>query len=195
MRKKQHFASVDIERDDDHGALYHFAIFGRHGDDEPLPDSNSLRFKIIKDTEQLPPSNVEYKPQPIDVSTVLKAKDTSNGAADVFWSIPLLSFGLISYRIVLEDVEDVYAQMSQTVKKLPYTFPLSAIPVAFRVVTIATIEGEQYESLPSAPIYVGMRIPNSTTQMTPIYATLSCDKLPEYFDANQGTCILSSLLF
>ena len=148
VKKQQKTASVDVEIENDHGTEYKLAVFDLENGDDPLSNSTTIRFEIIKDADQRPPSNTEYKPEPIDITTVLKVKDDAQNSVLVFWSLPSRSFGKIAYRILIGDD-------AQTIDKLPYTLTTSFIPTSFRVVTVATVEDENYVSAASELIYVG----------------------------------------
>jgi len=102
---------------------------------------------ILKDNNKLPPKNTNYKPNCIDLSTVLKRKDEKNKRFNIYWTIPPLSFGEISYKIVND-----WTKEEEVILSLPYSIPLSSSPITFKVITISNVEENVYESNPSEPI-------------------------------------------
>ena len=100
---------------------------------------------------KLPQNNRNYKPNPIDISTIIKVKDEENDIVNIYWTTPSNSFGKISYKIIVNDEE----KTQTTIKSLPYSVPLASIPVSFRVITkIITEDFNQYESDPSEMVTI-----------------------------------------
>eukprot|EP01083_Nonionella_stella_P275309 934943_1 len=119
-----------------------------------------LRLVLETDEQQLPPYNLNYRPNCIDPSTVIQRDDMNNECINIYWTLPPKSFGDISYRIIHisydiihENREDVDATH---VSSLPYLMPFSRAQLmqVFRVVTVAKVNGKVYQSEESKPITV-----------------------------------------
>ena len=133
-----------------------------------IPNVKVVQIELEKDVSKFPPTNTNYKPNPIDVATVLKCKDEDNGKVSIYWSTPANSFGeTISYRILPSTGDEEKKDEPTIIEDLPYTFPLSSIPTSFRVVTIANIEDVNYESAPSEIIVIGEMKPSKMPTVTP----------------------------
>ena len=155
IKRNKSYVSSQIDIDEDHEDDYHLVLCDAKNTDNIIPNTNELKFVLLRDENEYPPKNINYKPKPIDTSTIMKVKDESNNKVFVYWTIPPQSFGDITYKIIESN------QQSSMIDTLPYELPLSAIPTSFQVITIATIEDDdedreyQYESDPSQSIHIG----------------------------------------
>eukprot|EP01084_Bolivina_argentea_P110947 198045_1 len=147
--KHQTRKEIDIEIKD-HNGMYHLALYESTTAKNPLPESNQLCFEILKSAE----INSYYKPNCIDLSTVLKCK--ANGELKIYWSVPTKLYGEIAYYVVNNATKD-----SEKITLLPYCIPLSQIPLSFKVITVVTEERDEIED----------QIYKSETSKT-----ISCDK-------------------
>eukprot|EP01084_Bolivina_argentea_P268974 457004_1 len=151
FKKNEMKREIDIEIKPEHDALYHLALYTNKGAHNPLPNSNQLRFEVLKHEERFPEIDGKYKPKCIDLSTVVKCKDTENNMLNIYWSVPTKSFGEISYRCI-----DDATKRETTINELPYCISLSEFPISFKVITVATDERgaieDIFESEPSKSI-------------------------------------------
>ena len=157
VKKKALFSEQDGNMDEDHDNTYHLVLCDSKNRDKLITNSNELKFTVLINESEYPPSNTNYKPNPIDTSTVIRCKDVNNEQVHIYWQVPSDSFGNISYKILYDDARDQDDEgkiESPTITNLPYSVPLSSIPISIRVITIANVEDEQYESDPSGIITV-----------------------------------------
>ena len=147
---------LDIRIGHNHAASYRLALFHRRDSVRPLPNSSIIHFEIEKNEQALPPTNKEYRPQPIDVSSVLTVATTDK--VSFFWVAPSGCFGEISYRIANDDAKQSEDE-ELIVECLPYSVsvPVSSLnqsPPVFRVFTRTMIGGSVYESDASEAVTV-----------------------------------------
>eukprot|EP01084_Bolivina_argentea_P021127 39246_1 len=142
-------AGIDIDFDEDHHSSFLLGLYKNKKVKHRLPNSNSVHLVMIKDDTKVPPKNLSYKPDSIDCLTVIKCKDERKECVNIFWSIPSQIFGEISYKITNND-----GKVKDIISFLPYSIPLSSIPVSFNVITIATIDQMIYQSVPSKCIII-----------------------------------------
>eukprot|EP01084_Bolivina_argentea_P021128 39247_1 len=95
-------AGVDVDFDEDHHSSFLLGLYKSKKVKHALPNSNSVHLIMVKDT-QVPPTNLSYKPDSIDCSTIIKCKDEREECLNIFWSIPSQIFGEISYKITNND--------------------------------------------------------------------------------------------
>ena len=136
--------SVDFE--EDHADDYEIDVYDETGGMEPL--SNVLKLRKFA-----PNQDDDYKPEPIDISTMRKQLDSETDTVFLYWSVPETTFGDISYKVVRDDQE----AKDEDVEVLPYSLPLATLPAHIQIVTVCTIDGRQSLSEPSAMIQVGQR--------------------------------------
>eukprot|EP01083_Nonionella_stella_P185906 679268_1 len=160
-KKRQYAYGIDIDIEPEHGPSYHLAIHDpQHIKDTIIPNSNQIQFDVLKNENQYPPQNTEYRPHAIDVSTVMKVKDEVHDKVDIYWSLPTASLGKISYKIVdWKSLKQAHLNMNDNaegtmVKLLPYQIPLASIPMSFRVITTVHLDGNTYHSEKSKVIRV-----------------------------------------
>eukprot|EP01083_Nonionella_stella_P059677 156148_1 len=112
-----------------------------------------LRLVLETDEQQLPPYNLNYRPNCIDPSNIIQRNDTKLERINIYWTLPPQSFGDISYKIIHEKKEDTDITH---VSSLPFLIPFSRAQLmqVFRVVTIAKVNGKVYSSEESKPIKV-----------------------------------------
>eukprot|EP01084_Bolivina_argentea_P288252 494728_1 len=144
----------DTDLDDKHDGIYNLAIYDRKNNQEPLPNSTQIQVIILKDKTELPPLNKNFRPNCIDLSTILKVKDDQYGNIYVYWSIPPKCFGNISYRVFNELTAE-----SEIIESLPYLISTASTPVSLQVVTINNVGDQSYESNPSKSIIIGSKDP------------------------------------
>ena len=72
-RKSSTQCNIDIG--EDHDNTYHLVLCDAKNTDDLIPNVNELKFTVIKDESEYPPTNTEYKPNPIDVSTLIASKN------------------------------------------------------------------------------------------------------------------------
>eukprot|EP01083_Nonionella_stella_P174827 607123_1 len=184
INKNKESGTTDIRIDDDHADVYQLALFHEKHNDQRIPNSNQIQFTILKDKNQYPPANTTYKPNPIDLSTVLKVKDEANHKVHAYWSIPPKSFGDIAYQIV-HDKDDI-KQEEHVIQELPYTVPWhsDAEPISFQVITVSMVQEMQYKSDPSKTIVIGENAADKThglpkiPSVTPATLIKSWDEYP-----------------
>eukprot|EP01084_Bolivina_argentea_P073526 133424_1 len=150
---------ADIAIDDKHDSMYHFALYDPKDTDIPLKNTSKLRLNILNKHEYPPYSN-NYKPNPIDISTVFKVKNLTIGKCDIYWSVPSKSHGHIAYKIIHDTSEETKEEI---IKILPYSIQLSSNQISFKVITITTIDGNSYESQPSETIEIPYFCPSIKT--------------------------------
>ena len=152
IRKLKEIEDKIIFIEDDHDNTYHLVLCDPWNTDHIIPNTNKITFSVLTESE-FPKNNRNYIPNPIDISTIIKVKDEENDKVKIYWSTPSNLFGKISYRILVNDEE----KAQTAIETLPYSFPLSSIPVSFRVITITSIEDlVQYESDPSEMVTIGI---------------------------------------
>eukprot|EP01084_Bolivina_argentea_P308021 532503_1 len=151
IEKGQNKGEVDIDIHENHKELHYLALYDSRKATEPLPNSMQLQFVVLKDENEYPPQNAYYKPNSIDLSTILQIKDETNMKLDIYWLIPSRSFGSISYKIIKDDIE---SKGEQVIKSLPYSIPFEMTPISFQVITITKINDHIYESDPSESIII-----------------------------------------
>ncbi len=151
--KKKYSGKANIDIDESQNGLYQLALCDMNNTNDPIPKSNQIKFIILKDKNKRPPSNKQYKPNPIELSSLIKVKDEENDKINIYWSIPPQSFGAISYKIINNNDDE----KDETIQLLPYHINTASVPTSFKVITIATIEEVQYESNPSNIITVGIQ--------------------------------------
>merc|ERR1712228_304557 len=76
------------------------ALYDVNNLDVPLPHTNILTLTAFENRP-----NENYKPNPIDLSTVFKVMNENEKTANIYWSCPVGSYGDISYKIVNDDDE------------------------------------------------------------------------------------------
>eukprot|EP01083_Nonionella_stella_P028845 79489_1 len=141
--KQKQSGTCEIDIDETHEAMHHLAVFDREG----TQVSNVIQFERMKNE-----MNSHYKPNPIDLSTLLRVKDEDEKQIELYWDIPPKSFGKMRYKIIKNDNEDEKdARAHEIIDLLPYCVPL-AIPMTLKVVTIAVVDAQSYESSPSQAI-------------------------------------------
>merc|ERR1712228_640532 len=96
--------------------------------DAPLSNTNIIKLTVFKNEP-----NENYKPNPIDISTVFKVKNKNEKTANIYWSSPTGSYGDISYKIVNDD-----DAKEESVQVLPYSVSLqkNASINSFKVITV-----------------------------------------------------------
>eukprot|EP01084_Bolivina_argentea_P005885 11112_1 len=149
IEKGHNSGKVGIYIDEQHDENYHLALYDDKQSESPTPNSNQIHFIILKDKQQFPPANENYKPQCIDLSSVLNVKDDEHNKLNIYWTIPTRSFGNISYKIMMDDSKE-----EQIVDLLPLSIASNSIPMSFRVITITKVGDIIYESNPSQVIVV-----------------------------------------
>ena len=157
IKKKKRFAKQDGNIDEDHDNTYHLALYDAKHTDNLIPNANQLEFRVMRDESEYPPSNTKYKPNPIDISTIIKCRDEENDEINIYWQIPSNSFGKISYKIVPNGNGKTE---STIIEFLPYSFPSSLLPLSFQVITLTAIEDDDEklcncQSVPSNIIRIG----------------------------------------
>eukprot|EP01084_Bolivina_argentea_P065680 119725_1 len=85
IRKGEMSRGRDIEMDNSQKS-YHFALYDNKHVNKPLSDSNTIRVNVIRDKTQIPPINRNYKPECIDLSTILKTINNENKEINIYWS-------------------------------------------------------------------------------------------------------------
>eukprot|EP01084_Bolivina_argentea_P284313 487229_1 len=75
IKKKTNSRTENIDIEDDHDNTYHLKLYDSAKSNVPLPRSNDVKLIVLKDENEFPPSNANYKPNPIDLSTVIKVKN------------------------------------------------------------------------------------------------------------------------
>eukprot|EP01084_Bolivina_argentea_P079433 144094_1 len=149
IRKGQMSAGIDININDVHDKLYHFALYESKSAQTPLDNSNKVQLIVVKNENNLPPINKYYKPKCIDVLSMLKAVDNENKKLNLYWSIPSQLFGDITYKIINNETKE-----EEIILSLPYSINFSYIPISFKVTTMAEIDTVIYESIPSQTIAI-----------------------------------------
>eukprot|EP01084_Bolivina_argentea_P247045 413344_1 len=91
---------VRIGIDEEHDSIYHFGLYNSRKSIDRISNSNTIKSTILKDKSKYPPQNMSYKPNCINESNILKLKDENNNKINIYWNIPSLSFGVISYKII-----------------------------------------------------------------------------------------------
>eukprot|EP01084_Bolivina_argentea_P065681 119727_1 len=71
IKKGQISRVIEIEMDETHNS-YDFALYDNKHATESLDGSNRIHLNMIRDKTQIPPTNKNYKPDYIDLSTILK---------------------------------------------------------------------------------------------------------------------------
>eukprot|EP01083_Nonionella_stella_P029186 80430_1 len=157
IKRNTYCATSDIAVNNTQNS-YHLALFDVKNTDDPLPHSNQLRFELLHDSSEYPPHNTAYKPRSVDISSVFSIKNVNSSTVDVYWSVPSCCFGDISYKVIKNANEQHDGSRRSTIAEcitsLPYTLPLSEIPVSFRIVAQTIIDGRQYESDASKTIAI-----------------------------------------
>eukprot|EP01083_Nonionella_stella_P179947 640284_1 len=138
--KWQTSGSIYVDCDEEHGEVYHLALFESKQIKDPIQNCRPIRFVMAKD-EQMPPHNKQYKPNMIDSSKVFTRSDENAQQVNVYWETPSASFGDISYNVLSQSKEDMIS-----VASLPYSIAIALLHVSFRVVTVCTVSGMVYES-------------------------------------------------
>eukprot|EP01083_Nonionella_stella_P196274 722335_1 len=128
-----------------------FAIYASRESAQPISNATQLQLTVLKDENEMPPKNMQYKPKCIDAAAAFQVKDVQNNQLNIYWSISPKAFGNISYKIVVNHREIAI------ISALPYYVPLSSVfsvfTSPFQVITVSEAEGFIYESNPSDPIY------------------------------------------
>eukprot|EP01084_Bolivina_argentea_P160844 280063_1 len=156
--KKRNSAGVEIHIDEKHDALYDLALYDIKNTDHPVPKSNQIKLIILKDKNDYPPLNKSYKPNCVDLETLFKVKDEKNNEINIYWSVPLKPYGNITYKIIKENIQydDEIKEEDEIIDLLPYSVPLTSIPISFKVITITTVDGRKYESDASGTINIDL---------------------------------------
>merc|ERR1712228_800153 len=98
--------------------------------------------RVCQMTELKNEPNENYKPNPIDISTVFKVKNKNEKTANIYWSSPTGSYGDISYKIVNDD-----DAKEESVQVLPYSVSLqkNASINSFKVITVTKVDHKLFE--------------------------------------------------
>eukprot|EP01084_Bolivina_argentea_P011145 20824_1 len=96
INKYQISAERDIDIDPQHH-IYQLAIYGSKKATEPVSNSTLIQLVITSDVNKLPPKNKNYKPNCINLESVIKINDDTNNKVNIYWFIPPNSFGDIAY--------------------------------------------------------------------------------------------------
>ena len=152
--EKEHSQNAKISINNTHDSLYELALFDPKNTDDPLSNCNNLNISIIKDRSKYPPQNNEYRPELVDIKTVFAVKDEDQSSVNIYWSAPSFCVGDISYRIIKmnKDTDDEKVSESVSITSLPYSLPLSLLPTSFRIITVVTIDGKEYQSSVSSAV-------------------------------------------
>eukprot|EP01084_Bolivina_argentea_P236555 397717_1 len=147
IKKKENKAGVDIDMDEKHDELYYMALYENKEAQIPLPSSTTIRLIMPNDKSLLPPDNANYRPDCIDLSTMIIVKDDITRQYHVYWETPQQSFGMVSYKIINMETEQ-----QEQIQLLPYSVSYPSTTVSFEVVTINKVDEHEYESQRSRPI-------------------------------------------
>eukprot|EP01084_Bolivina_argentea_P258121 435025_1 len=142
FKKNELSREIGVEIKTNHSALYHLLLYQTKASIDSLPDSNELRFEVLKDDETFPEIDGKYRPQCIDLSTVVKCKDKENNLLKIYWSVPTKSFGEISYCCM-----DSGTKTETSIDELPYCISLSETPISFNVITVVQDERGAIEDI------------------------------------------------
>eukprot|EP01083_Nonionella_stella_P009904 28345_1 len=147
--KNATIATTEIKMDRVPPEAFHLALFNHQNTDHPIPNSNELRFKMLRNKSEYPPDNTKYQPKAVDTSTVFSVKDDQRKTVYIYWCVPAFAFGDVQYKLIEDDVKE-----DRIVKSLPYVASFSGTPISFKIVTQTTIDGKCYESDPSRTVVV-----------------------------------------
>eukprot|EP01084_Bolivina_argentea_P077555 140708_1 len=151
IKKGERTGCVAVPIDNNHDELYRFCLYQSKQAKDFVSNSTKLEFRILKDKDQIPPQNVNYKPNSVDTSTVFKVVDVENNKLNVYWALPSKSFGDISYRIINNETGKM-----EIIDLLPYYVSFESIPTLFKVITVTNINGNIYESDQSNSITIAL---------------------------------------
>eukprot|EP01084_Bolivina_argentea_P180738 312236_1 len=151
--KHKHYAHATVHINAKSDEFYSLFLYDIDNTEAPLLRSNQIKLIISKNENEYPPINKNYKPDSINSKTILKVKDEENHRVNIYWLIPPKSYGNISYKIINKNENDLKEEI---VDLLPYSIPLSSIPISFEVITIARVADVVYQSQPSKTIKIGM---------------------------------------
>eukprot|EP01084_Bolivina_argentea_P010718 19980_1 len=146
--------TLDINIGQSHNNEYNLAIYDPINTKHPLPNTNQINLISMSINDYHSDNN--YKPKPIDVSTILKAKDDINQRIYIYWSTPQQLHGAITYKICTDEDEKIN---ETELKLLPFSIPFASIPIKLRIITISTIDNRAYQSEPSELISIGYLCP------------------------------------
>eukprot|EP01084_Bolivina_argentea_P256316 431507_1 len=114
---------VVIPMDEKHNELYNLGLYESKNANNILPNSTQISIRVLKDKNQIPPKNINYKPMCIDTTTVLTGMDNQSNKLNIYWQLPMDSFGDISYKIINDENKE-----QEMIDVLPYCLSLTSIP-------------------------------------------------------------------
>eukprot|EP01084_Bolivina_argentea_P256314 431499_1 len=114
---------VTIPMDEKHNELYNLGLYEDKNAKNILPNSTQISIRVLKDKNQIPPKNINYKPMCIDTTTVLTGMDNQSNKLNIYWQLPMDSFGDISYKIINDENKE-----QEMIDVLPYCLSLTSIP-------------------------------------------------------------------
>eukprot|EP01083_Nonionella_stella_P087792 244380_1 len=174
IHKNTNIATITVPMDDVPPEIFHVALFDTKNTDDPIPNSNQIRLKLLRNKNKYPPHNTEYKPKPVDTSTVFSIRDEKSATVYIYWCVPSFSFGDITYKLIEDDgKEDTIIDIAS----LPYAKPFAKMPLSFRIVTQTTVDGIPYASDLSKLIVVdySSQMINPWTEFPKLLQILSVD--------------------
>eukprot|EP01084_Bolivina_argentea_P270527 460024_1 len=147
---------IDVEIKDSHSNEYHLALYEYESNITTVSNTNQIQLMLAPNK-----LNQNYKPKPIDVSSIFKVKDMSENVMHFYWAIPSQSYGSMSYKIIIidsnENKDELDEKQHNCIEILPYSIPFTCMPISFKVITMSTINNQNYQSEPSQIISVGER--------------------------------------
>eukprot|EP01084_Bolivina_argentea_P246062 411869_1 len=131
VKSKQTSGEVVVDFNNDHKNDYSIAVYDENN------EQLSATIKVIKPSEL----NIHtYKPNDVDPSTVIKILDEKNETVYLYWNIPSETFGEIKYKICYDIAHEKEEHM---VDVLPYSMPLSLMPIDIQIHTISIFDNEE----------------------------------------------------
>ena len=119
IKKKAQFGETPVNIDEGHDNIYKLVLCDGKNTDNLIPNVTGINVSVLTKESEFPPRNINYKPNPIDISTKIQVKDDENDCVKIYWQIPSNSFGEISYKILLNDDEE---KKEKIIKTLPFIF-------------------------------------------------------------------------